>query len=58
MSDDRNIAQRHRFGTDCAGPVTLRDFMRDANWSAIAVLMALAGFWCWVGYHVALWWPW
>jgi hypothetical protein len=58
MSGERNIAQRHRFSPDYAGPLTLRDFLRQANWLVIAVLVAVAGFWGWVGYRVAQWWPW
>jgi len=40
-----------------AGPLTLREFARDANWPVIVTLLALAGFWCWVGYNIAQWWP-
>jgi hypothetical protein len=58
MSDERNIAQRHRFDPDYTGPLTFRDFMRDTNWLVLALIVALAGFWLWVGYRIAQWWPW
>ena len=37
---------------DYAGPLTLREFLRDANWTLIVVLLGCVGFWVWVGY----WW--
>ena len=37
---------------DYAGPLTLREFLRDATWTLIVVLLGCVGFWVWVGY----WW--
>lgn len=58
MSDERNIAQRHRFAPDYPGPLTFRDFLRDASWVVLALIVGLAAFWFWVGYRIAQWWPW
>lgn len=60
MSDERNIAQRHRFGSDYLGPVTMRELVKDErgiNWSVIVTIIVVIGFWAWVGYNVARWVP-
>lgn len=57
MSDERNIAQRHRFGPDRTEPVSLRDLFRSVDWLVVSLIVGVAGFWCWVGYSIAQWWP-
>lgn len=57
MSDERNIAQRHRFGPDHTGPITLRELLRSVDWLVASLILGVAGFWGWVGYAIAQWWP-
>ena len=60
-----NFRHAHRHGKaweqieqdNYAGPLTLKEFAREANWPVIVTIIALAGFWCWIGYNVAQWLP-
>lgn len=42
---------------DSAGPVTLREFVRDLNVWLIVAIVGCVSFWAWVGYCVARWLP-
>ncbi len=50
-----NARQSHRHGE--AWEQVQEPKLKDVNWWIVGSLLALAGFWCWVGYNVAQWLP-